>query len=389
MKKQTIKPVGYFLIALIMGVYFLTIPVFAEKERVYFVSPQNDDLWVGIQMIEIKLENVKAEMLQVVSVYLDGRLIKEFSNPPYKFNYDFGQSPKNRKLEVMVALKNASPIRKEIFSYHLDDAQEVDVLQVVLPVAVTDGSGNYVSTLKQDDFIILEDGVPQQISYFSTSGKANFHLVLLIDISSSMKDKIQNVKSVAKNFLRELMGKEDKAIIVFFNQEVFEDNEFTNNLSELENAISVAFPFGATALYDAVAYSIKILKGNIGHNIIILLSDGEDNSSSIDPYTLIKMVQRSNAVIYSIGKKNYMEGSDQYQDLLKKISSTSGGITFLLDDMEQIQKVYQEIRKDIKAQYLIRFSPKDKTKRNRFREITVKLKKKRGYSVRTMKGYTY
>ncbi len=389
MKKQTIKPVGYFLIALIVGISFLTVPAFAEKERAYFVSPQNDDLWVGIQMIEIKLENIKTEMLQVVSVYLDGRLIKEFSNPPYKFNYDFGQSPKNRKLEVMVALKNAAPIRKEIFSYHLDDAQEVDVLQVVLPVAVTDGSGNYVSTLKQDDFIVMEDGVPQQISYFSTSGKANFHLVLLIDISSSMKDKIQNVKTVAKSFLRELMGKEDKAIIVFFNQEVFEDNEFTNNLSELENAISVAFPFGATALYDAVAYSIKILKGNIGHNIIILLSDGEDNSSSIDPYTLIKMVQRSNAVIYSIGKKNYMEGSDQYQDLLKKISSTSGGITFLLDDMEQVQKVYQEIRKDIKAQYLIRFSPKDKTKRNRFREITVKLKKKRGYSVRTMKGYTY
>jgi VWFA-related protein len=130
------------------------------------------------------------------------------------------------------------------------------------------------------------------------------------------------------------------------------------------------------------------MKPIIGHNIIILFSDGEDNSSAIDPFTLMNIVKRSNSVIYSIGKDRYMKDYDQYQEVLRKISHRSGGITFFLDDVREVKKVYQRIRKDIQAKFLIRFSPRDHKKRNRFRKITVKLKK-RGYKVRTMKGYYY
>jgi VWFA-related protein len=151
----------------------------------------------------------------------------------------------------------------------------------------------------------------------------------------------------------------------------------------------IAIPFGATALYDAIAYSVKIMKSIIGHNIIILLSDGEDNSSAIDPYTLMNIVERSNSVIYSIGKKEYMNSFDQYQEILGKISVSSGGMTFFLDDVDEVRKVYEKIRRDIKAKFLLRFSPKDKERRSRFRKITVKMKNHKGYKVRTMKGYFY
>jgi len=258
----------------------------------------------------------------------------------------------------------------------------------VVPVVVTDRRGNYVANLKKDDFIILEDGVPQDVSYFSKSGKSTFHLALLIDISASMKDKIMKVKDVAKQFLKQLLSKDDRAIIVFFNHEVFEDSDFTNEITELDSALSIAFPFGATALYDAVAYCVKLMRSVIGHCIIILFSDGEDNSSAIDPYTLITIVERSNSVIYSIGKKMHMQGYDEYQELLRKISLSSGGMTFFPDDVRDVQKIYNRIRQDIRAQFLLRFSPKDKTKRNRFRKLTVKVKNKR-YKIRTMKGYYY
>ena len=359
-----------------------------EKLRVHFQSPKNDDIWIGLKKIEVEVNGVKPEAIKTVSIFLDGQLIKEFTAPPYSVNYDFGQMPKNQKLEVLVKQRDNLTVRKEIQSYHLDDAQEVEVLQVVVPVVVMDKRGNYISDLKKEDFEIIEDGVPQEISYFSKSGKSTFHLVLLIDISASMRDKISRVKEVAKQFLRQLMTREDKAIIVFFNHEVFEDSEFTSDIDELDNALSIALPFGATALYDAIAYSVKLMKSIIGHNIIILFSDGEDNSSAIDPYTLINIVERSNSVIYSIGKKQYMDSYDQYQELLRKISLSSGGITFFLDDVEEVRKIYEKIRKDIQAKYLLRFSPKEKERRNRFRKITVKLKNK-NYKVRTMKGYFY
>ena len=360
-----------------------------EKPRIRFLSPRNDDIWIGEQKIEVEVKGVKPQSLRSVSIYLDGKLIKEFTEPPFRIKYNFGQMPKNQELEALVNLRNQAPIREEILSYHLDDSQEVEVLQVVVPAVVTDRRGNYVSDLTKDDFVIVEDGIEQEISYFSKSGRSTFHLVLLIDISSSMRDKIQKVKEVAKQFLRQLMTKGDKAIIVFFNHEVFEDSDFTSDIGELDNALSIAIPFGATALYDAVAYSVKLMKSIIGHNIIILLSDGEDNSSAIDPYTLMNIVERSNSVIYSIGKKEYMNTYDQYQKILQKISVSSGGMTFFLDDVDEVRKVYEKIRRDIKAKFLIRFSPKDKERRNRFRKITVRVKNHKGYQVRTMKGYFY
>jgi Ca-activated chloride channel family protein len=360
-----------------------------EKPRIRFLSPGNDNIWIGEQKIEVEVKGVKSQSIRSVTVYLDGKLVKEFTDHPFRTKYNFGQMPKNQKLEALVKLKNQTTIREEILSYHLDDSQEVEVLQVVVPAVVTDRRGNYVSDLKKDDFILIEDGVEQEISYFSKSGRSTFHLVLLIDISSSMRDKIQKVKDVAKRFLRQLMTRGDKAIIVFFNHEVFEDSDFTSDIGELDNALSIAIPFGATALYDAVAYSVKLMKSIIGHNIIILLSDGEDNSSAIDPYTLMNIVERSNSVIYSIGKKEYMNTFDQYQEILQKISVSSGGMTFFLDDVDEVRKVYEKIRRDIKAKFLIRFSPKDKERRNRFRKIKVKVKNHKGYKVRTMKGYFY
>jgi len=381
--KFKVAAAAFFLVC---AMVFL-LPVEAANPVIRFKSPKADDLWIGEQVIDIELSGIDLETLKTVSVYLDGKLLKDLTAPPFRFNYDFGQVPLNRKLEVLVRPINGPILRKEILSYQLDDSQIVDVVQVVVPLVVTDRRGNYVPDLKKEDFEILEDGVPQEISYFSKSGKSNFHLVLLVDISASMRDKIGKVKEVAREFLRELMNRENRAIIVFFNHEVFEDNEFTSDINELDSALSVAYPFGATALYDAVAYSVKILKTIIGHNIIVLFSDGEDNSSAIDPYTLINMVERSNSVVYSIGKKQYQQGYDQYQDILNKISTSSGGMTFFLDSVEEVQKIYLNIRKDIQAKYLLRFSPKDK-RRNRYRQITVKLKK-RGLTVRTMKGYYY
>jgi len=208
-----------------------------------------------------------------------------------------------------------------------------------------------------------------------------------------MKDKIADVKGIAKIFLKQLLRKEDEAIIVFFNHDVFEDSDFTNNIEELDNSLSIAFPFGATALYDAIAYSVRLLKSIIGQNIIILFSDGEDNSSAIDPYTLMKIVERSNSVIYSIGRQ--LDDYNQYQDLLKKIATSSGGMPFFFDDVDDIQKLYQKIRNDIQAKYILQFAPKINKPQNRFRKITVKLTSaaevriSKRHKIRTMKGYYY
>ncbi len=368
----------------------------AAEPVIRIINPKQGDVWLGVERVDIEVKGIDPTDIQNLAVYLDGRLIREFAEPPFTFNHNFGQVPKYQKLEVMATLRSDSGkirIRRGIHSYQADDFQVVDVMQVIVPLVVMDKRGNYISGLKKEDFIISEDGTNQDISYFTSSGKSTFHLAMLVDISSSMKDNIVEVKQVAKNFLKQLIGKDDKAIILFFNHDVFEDSEFTSDINELDNSLSVAFPFGATALYDAIAYSVKLLKTMIGQNIIILFSDGEDNSSTIDPYTLMKIVERSNSVIYSIGKE--MSTRTQYQDLLEKISTSSGGMSFFIDNVSQLEKLYAKIRTDIQAKYVLQFAPKNSTKQNRFRQITVKLsdaaleKYGRGVVIRTMKGYFY
>jgi Ca-activated chloride channel family protein len=380
--KQTIQ----FL--LVLG--FCSQLLFSATPRVWFSSPQNDDIWIGKKQIEVKFRDIDLKKIRSVELYLDGKLVKEFKAPPYLLNYDFGQIPKNRSLKVLVKdLHRIVILEKEINSYQFDDARIVDVAQVVVPVVVTDQNGYYIKDLNRDDFVITEDGTDQPITYFDKKGKTKFNLVLLMDISSSMKDKIGDVKDAAKIFMEALITKNDKAIIVMFNHEVFEDTDFTNNIDELINSLSIAFPFGATALYDAIAYCIKLLKGIPGRNIIILFSDGEDNSSYIDPYTLIKRVEQSNSVIYSIGKRTAFFDDIRYQDILKNISVSSGGITFLFDDVSDLPTIYRQIRRDIRAKYILQFKPRKRGKLKRFRKISVSVKGKRRYKIRTIKGYYY
>jgi VWFA-related protein len=380
--KQTI----WFLLIILFGFQV----IFSSTPRVWFASPQSDDIWIGKRKIEIKFRDIDPKKIRSVEIYLDGKFLKDFSAPPYVMDYDFGQIPKNRTLKLLVKdIHKIVILEREINSYQFDDARMVDVAQVVVPVVVTDQNGYYIKDLNKDDFIISEEGVDKEITYFDKKGKTKFNLVLLMDISSSMKDKIGDVKDAAKIFLEALITKKDKAIIVMFNHEVFEDTDFTNNIDELINSLSIAFPFGATALYDAVAYCTKLLKGVPGRNIIILFSDGEDNSSYIDPFTLIKRVERSNSVIYSIGKRTSFYDDIRYQDILKNISVSSGGITFLFDDISNIPTIYREIRRDIKAKYILQFKPQKKGKLKRFRKISVSVKGKKRYKIRTIKGYYY
>ncbi len=375
---------------IIVMIFLVSLEVLhSNQPDVIIRSPRNGDLWLGQKTVRFSLRNVEEDLVQKVEVYVDGKLIKEFQNPPYSFGFNFGDDPKNRELKVVVRGANEKIITSRgINSSRMDDFQEVDVSQVVVPVVVTDRRGNYIDGLAEVDFSLTVDGKPHPITYFSRSGKSNFHMVLLIDISSSMKDKIVRVKEAARIFLEQLMTKSDNAIIVFFNHEVLEDTDFTNDVSELVGSLAVAFPFGATALYDAVAYCVRLLKGIPGQNIIVLFSDGEDNSSYIDPYTLMKRVERSNAVVYAIGRKTVESNGDKYQELLGQISTSSGGVTFFLDDPEEIKKVYQKIRTDIKAKYILQFSPSDQKHLNRFHKIQVRVKDKK-YNVRTIKGFYY
>jgi VWFA-related protein len=207
----------------------------------------------------------------------------------------------------------------------------------------------------------------------------------VIDISFSMRSKIYDVLLTARDFTKKLLTGNDRGTFVFFNHKVFDHIGFTGDMKELEDRLNLQSPvIGGTALYDAVAYTLNEMNKTSGWNIMVIFSDGEDNSSYIDRFSLVKKVKESPVVIYAIDNK-----TGRPNDLLKQICGLSGGLTFPLASHRRINNVYEKIREEIMAQYVLFFKPDRGGKRKpsaRFHTLAVKVKKRK-YDIRTIKGF--
>jgi VWFA-related protein len=370
------------------------IPHKEEREAaVEFRSPRSGDIWVGQQKIEIEVTHVPPQAAARVEIYLDGQLLVVLNKRPYEYTYDFGARAQHRTLKVLVKDHQARTIAREtLHSMEVDDTHEVEVSQVVIPVVVKDKKGNYTRGLNKKDFQLSVDGTKQPISYVKKSGTMQFNMALVIDISGSMQFKLRRVVEAARDFLKKLMAPNDRGAVVFFNEDVFEPSGLTPNLEELLESLSLeSRAAGETALYDAVAYTLELLNEMRGWNIIVIFSDGWDNSSYIDPMSLVQKIKKSNTVIYSIRNIPGENEDPFYVNFMTNMCSISGGMTFRLSDIAGTQKVYDRVREDIRAQYLLHFSPENlnRSRRgNRFHPLEVTVKTG-NYRVRTLKGFHY
>jgi len=203
-------------------ILILIFPVFGQEgetvknPEMKFSSPENNEVWVGKKKISIKITGIEQKNIQSVELFLDGKFLKEYNNPPFTLTYDFGNSPKNRVLKAILRDHEGVLLRKEISSYKFDDVQNVNVIEMGIPIAVIDRNGDYVKGLTKDNFELFEDGKQIEVSYLNliSQRKSDFRLILLVDISSSMKDKMGYIKDAAKMFLEDLMRKKDKAIVM-------------------------------------------------------------------------------------------------------------------------------------------------------------------------------
>ncbi len=361
----------------------------AEKPGVVFLSPKQDDLWTGDRKVNLKLRNIDSKDVRVIEVYLDGRLIRELIAPPYVFTHSFGIEGQDRTLKAVVRGEGLNVLATaELKSYQVYETLTVEVEEVLVPVVVKDKKGNYVRGLEKQDFLLVSDDKTMEVSHLSTKGTERFNLVQVIDISYSMRDKIHDVLLASRDFTQQLISGSDKGTFVFFNHRVFDHMGFTGNMNELIERLDLRAPvMGGTALYDAIAYSLNLMSKIPGWNFMVVFSDGEDNSSYIDRFSLVKKVKESAVVIYAIDNRE--TGGNE---VLEEICSLSGGKVFPLANVDKTKKVYEEIREEIKAQYVLYFNPGSggvARSFRRFHPILVKVKDHDDYDIRALKGYYY
>ena len=263
----------------------------------------------------------------------------------------------------------------------------IDVNAVTLDVVVTDAKGKFVKNLKEDDFVVLEEGVPQPLTFF-TAELTPVTVLVLLDSSSSVRANLRPIQKAANRFLDKLR-KGDQALVGFFHDNVVFGPRFTDDMDEHIAMIRNMRPHRSTHLYDAIIAGLQKLSVIKDRKTLLLFTDGDDEGSEASMEAALETARRSDASIYTIGFLgwSFEGGMDVNQDLLTQLSRDTGGRSFFPMSEKEIRKSFDAIRDELHRQYRMAYLPSKKGDETVWRNLKVRMKKRKNLIVRTRKGY--
>jgi Ca-activated chloride channel homolog len=265
-----------------------------------------------------------------------------------------------------------------------------DVDEVLLHASVVDDKQHIVTNLDRNAFTVFEDGKPQNIISFHHED-IPVSMGIIIDNSGSMREKRNKVNQAALNLVRSSNPK-DEVFVVNFNDEYYLDQDFTNNLLKLKEALEKIDARGGTALYDALVASADHLKrfARLDKKVLFLVTDGEDNASNETLEQAVKQLQQENGPsVYAIGILGDEEHPKRAKRALDILAQRTGGIAFFPKTLDEVDEISRTVAHDIRNQYTIGYKPTNPRGTGGFRTVRVEARAK-GHgkmTVRTKSGY--
>jgi len=267
--------------------------------------------------------------------------------------------------------------------------------------------GRLIRNLTKEDFELSEDATPQKIEYFSRETDAALSLGVAIDTSASQARLLGTEQEAAKKFLRSVLQSGDQALVMNFDVDVKLLRDFTDAANDLARAIDsaeinetgksilqedAASSTGGTHLYDAVYLaSNELMKARFGRKVLVLVTDGEDQGSKTNLQESIEAAEKADVIIYSIVLSDpefysLMGGTYHGDARVRKLARETGGRAIRVRTIEQIGQAFEQIARELRAQYLLGYSPLNVRHDGSFRRIHVKVRG-HNYMIRTRTGY--
>jgi VWFA-related protein len=261
--------------------------------------------------------------------------------------------------------------------------------EVVLRATVVDDRQRMVTDLDKGAFTVYEDGKPQTIVSFHHED-IPVAMGILIDNSGSMREKRAKVNAAALNLVRS-SNPQDEVFVVNFNDEYYLDQDFTNDLLKLKEALEKIDAKGGTALYEALVASAENFKNTkLERKVLFVVTDGEDNASRETLEQAVKQLQQENGPsVYAIGLLGEEEHPKRAKRALEIIAQRTGGLAFFPKTLDEVDEISKQVAHDIRNQYTIGYKPTTPKEAGGFRSIRVEAKAK-GHgkmTVRTKSGY--
>jgi Ca-activated chloride channel family protein len=282
---------------------------------------------------------------------------------------------------------------------------KVDVRLVNVGFSVRDPQGALVNSLTQQDFDVLEDAVPQKISFFARSQDVPLTLGLVVDASGSQDHFSKQHQHDLEVFLTEVLGPRDRAFLVFFGNHIRLVSDFSQSGAEILEKMKQyqhsdkSFPeLGpkekrdlGTGFYDAVYYSTtEKLAKETGRRALLVFSDGEDNSSSHDMMTTIEEAQSDNVLVYTIRYTEKEHGKLTARNkygirVMDRIAKETGGKHIDAEETDP-HTYFRQIAEELRSSYELAYYPTNPLKDDSFRKIVIRPKQP-GLTVRAKTGY--
>jgi Ca-activated chloride channel homolog len=244
-------------------------------------------------------------------------------------------------------------------------------------VTVTDAQGRLVPGLTKEDFQVLDNNKPQEISLFDNAIRP-ISAVVMLDTSGSMTMNLDLVKQAAEQFVIRLLP-EDEAVIGAFNDKVeFASDTFSNDRDELAASIKELDFGNATRLWDAADESLNRLQAAEKRRVIVLFTDGDDTGSRADLGKVVDRARAEEVMIYSIGLESVMAPGGRVIRTrpsrgLKRAAEETGGGFFELTKTEELGPAFTRVAQELHSQYLLGFSPRQLD--NKVHRLDVKVSK--------------
>ncbi len=267
----------------------------------------------------------------------------------------------------------------------------VNVELVNVLFTVTDRKGKLVAGLDKSNLRLYEDDKLQTITNFSRETDLPLTIAMLIDTSTSIRDRFKFEQQAAIDFLyRTLRPKKDRGFLITFDSAVELVQDYTDNPEILSKAILGVRPGGGTKMFDAIYLACQEkLKSETGRKIMILISDGDDNLSLSTLGSTLEMAQKSDVTIFTISTNSsgfFALTAPKADKVLKRLAEETGGRAFFPFKAEDLSESFQDIGEELRSQYSLAYRSSNPNRDGSFRSIKIE-PDRQNLKVKARKGY--
>jgi Ca-activated chloride channel family protein len=362
----------------------ITVNTGTEPFRVRIVSPRvTPPRIAGRTRVTVDLRLPKGRQLRGLDIFWNDAKVATLHGPPYVQTIDVGSADHIGTIRAVATLDDGSASEDEVIINAPAQLEEVNVHLVELPITVL-AHGRPLNTLEESAFKVFDEGKPVKLAKFEHVKDLPLSLGLAIDTSGSMQPRMEEARTSAAEFFKDVLKPGDRAFLISFDEQPQVVQTWTPSLDELNAALSKLRAEDSTSLYDAIVYSLYNFLGVKGQKALVVITDGRDTTSKYTFDQAVEYARRSSVPIYAIAIG--VKGTDlEVKRELARFCTETGGNLYAIDSASQLGKIYADIENELRSQYLLGFYPAPDVKPgSKWRDVSVQVSQGRA---KTIRGY--